>query len=156
MPRKTWVTEMIYSVIPYESVGPIKFGFTQLQTEQAIGPSDFTNKNRYGNIVEYRNNKTLTCIYKKDTLNLTEVNFSSPGDIVTIDQKNIWDINFTEILELSKQSPVYQGFGSVVIFDFGVALTGFFPREDEIKAINVFSKGRWDDLLPSMKRLLSR
>jgi len=45
------------------------------------------------------------------------------------------------------------GFGSVVFPKLGIALTGYLPNDEQIKAVSAFAEGRWDRVLAKGGRL---
>ena len=48
-------------------------------------------------------------------------------------------------------STAVAGHGAILFQKLGVSLTVFQDESDDVRAVTAFSKGQWDDLIPSMK-----
>jgi len=69
-----------------------------------------------------------------------------PACPLTFLEKQVhWDISFIE--ELAQQDELFDLYGFIVSFKFGLSLSGFHDGDESGKAIHVFRKGDWDEFL---------
>lgn len=124
-----------YDLVPYVSVGEIKFGMTKTELMKIFSKEpNFTS-------ISFSKRTTLDWDSIKVRLNkkglVDEVSFIEGYSIIY----NGLDIlnDSKAIKELSKKEKPYSSVGFKVFFEFGIAVTGFSKKKDH-KALSVFSK----------------
>jgi hypothetical protein len=135
-----------YIVKPYESVGDLKFGMTQLEIEHIIGKSnEIIDDKVMGEIRENRNDFVLVYIRKK----LVDIRFSEKHNLNEI---NIFleDINLCNTLNIidtlsnypnSKPSKIFKGY--INFYGLGINFSGIGKtKSKEGKEIRFFAMNR--------------
>ncbi|MFD2909206.1 hypothetical protein ACFSX9_10745 [Flavobacterium ardleyense] len=125
----------VYEIVPYVSVGEIKFGMKKEEVIAVFGKEpDLITKGFLGTI-ELQWESVVVRFNKKGLVN--EVSFL-PNNNVFFNGRDI--LNDPETLKiLSKLEKPYITVGFKVFFNFGIAVTGFSKKIDH-KALTVFSK----------------
>lgn len=125
----------VYDLIPYISVGDIKFGMTKtdlvnvFSKEPDLISVSFSKRTtlEWGTIKVRLNKKGL----------VDEVSFIDDCSVL-YDGMDIFNDPKT-IKELTKREKPYNTVGFKVFFEFGIAITGFSTKKD-YKSLSVFSK----------------
>jgi len=148
---------MIFQITPYQSVGPLDWSMDQAAVERVLGAPDRLSRNRAGNTVEGRKELELTTIFDKDTRLLVEVGFSKLPQTFYFGDLDLIGSNPADVLRslLAQDPTAVEGFGSQVFPALGISLTGFEPENEDVKAATAFARGRWDEMLPKMNRLMA-
>jgi len=73
---------MQFEVVPYISVGPLRRSMLSTQAASIVGAAPSASAKRAGNVVEFRDDAMLSCIYDKNTKGLVEVSFSERKGVV--------------------------------------------------------------------------
>ena len=124
-----------YNLIPYVSVGNIKFGMTKTDLIEVF------NKDPDSTSVSFSKRTTLDWNNIKVRLNkkglVDEVSFIENDTVLYNELDILNDPN--AIKELSKKEKPYNTVGFKVFFEFGIAVTGFSKKKDH-KSLSVFSK----------------
>lgn len=146
---------MEFIVEPYQGVGPLDWKMGPEEVAQILGSASRQSKNRAGNLVEFRNDLMLSCIYDKSSKLLVEAGFSKLENVVFFDGMDLLASAAIAVARFLEQhdSTARQGFGSQVFPLLGISLTGFVPEEAEVKAVTAFARGRWEGPLQSMEKL---
>lgn len=137
---------MQFEIVPYVSVGSLRWGMSSAEVSAIVGPASRTSRNRYKNIVEFREGFSQTCIYDHVTERLVEVTFSELkgtlffGSLDLIESSNLVVIRSL----LRGDASAVAGHDAIVFPNLGIALTGYRPNNEAIKAAGAFAKGRWD------------
>jgi hypothetical protein len=125
----------VYDLIPYISVGDIKFGITKIDLV------DIFSKEPDLISVSFSKRTTLEWGIIKVRLNkkglVDEVSFIDDCSVL-YDGMDIFNDPKT-IKELTKREKPYSTVGFKVFFEFGIAITGFSKKKD-YKSLSVFSK----------------
>jgi hypothetical protein len=131
----------------------LEWGSSSETVGQILGSFEFASKNRHGNRIEYRSDRTLSCIFDKTSGGLLELSCTSGKATLAIDGIEINNKNPAAVVEklIQIDRRVFQGGGSIVFLGLGLSLTGFIPEDGEIQATSAFAGGRWDALIRSMK-----
>jgi hypothetical protein len=133
-----------WEYIPYENVGPIKFGMTKEQVKKILGEPKKTIMTRYKKLEEIRSNTIIT--YTRDTILVDEISCLFDQDIY-FNGINVQDK--TQMLRLLKNfqtSDLYQYYGIIFSLELGLAITGIHDVEQY--SITFFNKETW---LPFLK-----
>lgn len=145
---------MHFEIKPYISIGPLIWTMKPNDVELILGPASRSSKNRFGNIVELREKLGQTCIYDGRSNNLIEVTFSEPN-IIFFEDVDLLGAESKSIIHhlYSFDAIPLSGFGSVIFPNIGIALTGYDSENSDIRAAGAFSRGRWDSVMPKMKKM---
>ena len=137
---------MRYEIYSYSSVGPLTWGMTASEVAAAIGAPSRTSRNRYKNVVEFRDDFSQTCIYDAVTIRLVEVTFSSQKDTLFFGATDLIGSSSLEVVRtlFLRDSGAITGFDSIVYPQLGIALTGHLPNNEAIKSASAFARERWD------------
>lgn len=136
------------NIDPYTSVGPIKFGMSELDVRAALGePASISKDRRDNDVMRYEGIKVTVAPH-----GVTEVALL-PTVPVTLRGIKIFSSSsaFTDLCELDGDPQIVVGF--VVLLNLGIALTGFHDQDESQKAVTVFERGRWDVLRDQMAPL---
>ena len=144
---------MIFNIEPYAAVGPLRFGMTRVDTQQAIGNIDQAADLLEGIVrIHSPSNDLLAQVSADDKL--IEVGFGRRATNVTLGSINFFTQPKADVIKaLCKlDSSAVFGYGSIVFPALGISLTGFQNEDDDDKAITAFAKGVWDDIIPTLKK----
>lgn len=146
---------MILNLTPYSAVGPLIFGMSKVETENAIGDINQTTDLLEGIIrIHSPSNDLLAQVSEDDKL--IEVGFGRRATSVTLGSINFFTQPKAQVIkELCKlDAGAVYGYGSIVFPALGISLTGFQNEDDDDKAITAFAKGVWDDIIPTLKKFI--
>ena len=146
---------MQFEIVPYTSVGPLLWSMLSTQVASLVGAASRVSSNRAGNLVEFRDDATLSCIYDKVTKGLVEVSFSERKGVAFFGELDLVASSNLKIIRALRErdASAMVGFGSVVFPKLGIALTGYLPNDEQIKAVSAFAEGRWNGVLAKMQPL---
>ncbi len=144
---------MKFKIDAYKEVGPLRFGMSKQETEQAIGHVDRAANTPDGIIELYNFSYDVVAQVRKSSDQLIEVGFGHRATEVCINNIYLFEQPGQDVLlELSKiDSNSFVGHGSIVFLNLGISLTGFTDDDNSTRAITAFANGVWDDIIPSMK-----
>lgn len=140
---------MIFELKPYKRIGSIFFGMTPSETESMLGRPDRVSKNRRSEL-EYHY-RFATVRFSADEGKVVEVGFSRDSKVIVCGVQVFTDPSAFDVICEADGAP-YEYMGFIVCLSLGVTLTGFHDNDESQKAITVFAQGRWDHLIPKMKR----
>lgn len=144
---------MKFEIVSYQRVGELRFGTSKCMTAQALGHIDRIVDTADGVIELYNFSSDIVAQLKKASDQLIEIGFGrrskgvSYGDILFFEQPAREVVR--RLCKLDQNALV--GYGVLVFLNLGLSLSGFLEDEDDTKAITVFARGVWDDIVPSMK-----
>ena len=134
------------NIVPYEAVGPVRFGMNLQEIREALGEPELITKDRRGNdVLRYEGmSVTVASAGAVEVGLLPELRV----DIENIDVFNTPSaFNRLCIMDGSPQECL----GFIVFLKLGITLTGFHDRNESQKAVTAFVAGRWDAMRPQMK-----
>jgi len=142
-----------FDIKPYIGVGDLRFGMDRAKVEQLIGTASRQKKGFSGETTEYRRDNGLLTTYDSGTNELVEIGFS----------RNILELQYEDV-EIFVEPPKdvfkklasldgnpYENVGFIVLLKLGITLTGFHDDDINQRAVTVFTRGRWDDLMQDLK-----
>ena len=143
---------MRFEITPYVSVGPLRWDMQQGDVDAQLGIASRTARNRMGHATQYRDELSQTCIFDKSSKNLIEVSFSEKRGLVFVGELDQIAASNKDVIDtlLRMDRNVKIGFASIVFLDLGIALSGYQPNDEEIKAVSIFTRGRWDNISQNM------
>ena len=139
-------TKRQYVVVPFKSVGNLKFGMTQEDVEGIMGkPNETIDDKIMGEVRESRNDFILIYIRKKlvevrfsDKLNLEEIEIVL-GSINLFDCPNVVDT----LLNYPNSKPSKKVKGYINFYGLGINLGGFGKTKlKDSREMRIFAKGR--------------
>lgn len=140
-------------IIPYISVGPIKFGMTADEVVLAIGLPDQVDKNHAGARVDFYG--PINVGYANTPLpTVNHIGGGKQATSASIRNVPLFLSPPEQVLELLREldgSP-YLYLGFVVFLELGITLTGFHDDDEDQLAFSAFPRGAWDHRIPKMKR----
>jgi len=131
---------IIYSIIPFKEVGPLKFGMSRNEVFTILGEFDREIKTFTGGIAEMR--KNIFCLYKKDKLH--EVTFSPGIKLMFDDQLLVKQEGIDYLLATYEYRTNDVGF--TIFPAIGIGFTGFGKSKDA-KVVMAFGKSVLKDYL---------
>lgn len=139
----------MFQIIPYQSVGPIRFGAPSTELTKALGAPRRIDKNRRGE-PDYEYEGFNVRLSDKDQ-RVVEVGFSPSVD-VRLDDVEIFSSPsaFEELIK--KDGSPFEYVGFIILLNLGITLTGFHDNDPSQKAVTAFTKGRWDGLRAKFKQ----
>lgn len=144
---------MDFIISPYDSVGSLKFGMPRLEVEQALGHVDRVMDTPDEIFELYNFSLDLIAQVDKKEDQLIEVGFGSRSKNVSFEGVLFFESAAQDVVRrLCKlDRNAFIGHGALVFLNLGLSLSGFVEDDDGTKAITVFARGVWDDIIPSMK-----
>lgn len=140
------------TIKPYIGVDDLRFGIKPSDVVKIIGSSVDIDKNFFGERTEDREPGILITYSKPDNL-LVEFGFGRR--VLGLKYNNM--ALFKEpperiLMSLIKDdgSP-YERFGFIILLNLGITLTGFHDKDEDQRAVTVFSRGRWDVMKDNLK-----
>ena len=138
----------MFVIVPYQSVGPIRFGMSSAELVQAVGAPTNSRENSSGELSFQYPAFSVRLSAKDQTV--AEAGFSSANDVRLGDVNIFGSITaFEKLAELDGNPLEYLGF--IVLLNLGITMTGFHDDDPSDRAVTVFARGRWDDLRPDLK-----
>jgi hypothetical protein len=138
---------MTWEVVPLRGVGKLTFGMDFNQLTSAIGEPDRRKRTRYGEKLQY-NRLDLSISMVKGRL--AEVGIATSfAEPLTINRVDFFaDDPFAVLAFLERlNGGAVEEDGFVIFVNIGMALSGFHDRDLDQKAVVVFAKGHWDDII---------
>lgn len=138
----------MFTIIPYQSVDPIRFGMSAAELTQAVGQPIKIRKNPSGELNYQYPTFSVRLSAKEQTV--VEVGLSSKTD-VHFDDVDIFrsPTAFEDLIK--KDGSPFEFVGFIILLKLGITLTGFHDNDPSQKAVGAFIKGRWDHLRPQFK-----
>lgn len=136
-------------IIPYQSVGPIRFGMTASELIQVVGEPIRIRKNHLGQ-PDY---KYLTFSVRLSVEDQTVVEVGLiPKAAVRLDDVDVFG-SPTAFEDLIRKdgNPMESSGGFIVLLNLGITMTGFHDNDPSQKAVTAFVKGYWNDLRSELK-----
>lgn len=133
------------NIVPYKSVGTVEFGMTPEQVRQEMGVPLKTGKNILGEV------KVLYTFFNVEFSGEAVVEVTlGPSEEVTVNGRVIRTSaeGREDLLSLSNLS--YQGNGTLVLVDIGIAIPEGF---DSPYPLTAFARGRMDSVLSTYRKL---
>lgn len=142
---------MRFELEPYNGIGPLRFQMAQDEVESLLGPPARRMKDRDGEIeLMY---PTLSARFDPNSRSLVEVSFL-PGSELIVDGIYIFEDRSGFATLAFRDGDPRERVGFVLLYRFGVAMTGFHDNDESQLAVTAFCSGRWDSLRSSTKPLL--
>lgn len=139
MSALSWFPTLVVS--PYVSVGPIRFGMTAKEVEQAAGEPLVVTANRFGE-TDYRY-FALSIRMSAPEMRVVEVGICYPRE-VQIDGIDVLR-SANALRELRKLDGMpFKCAGFVILPNLGFALRAFYASNTVERVLTVFANGRWD------------
>ncbi|NQE49758.1 hypothetical protein [Herbaspirillum rubrisubalbicans] len=142
-----------FDIQPYSGVGDLRFGMNHVMVEELLGTATTKEEGFSGETTEYRRDNGLLTTYGLNKDELVEVGFSRNILELEFDGSRIFTDPPKEVLRklVNLDGNPYESVGFIVLLNLGVTLTGFHDDDIYQRAVTVFARGRWDDLLQKLK-----
>ena len=140
-------------LIPYQSVNGLLLGDPAGRANELFGNPVVERKDRHGELImQYED---LVLVFNRETLLLQEC--TVPYGVPTqINGRNLdWSLSGLKALCIEDGDPL-EYYGSVVLFNLGIALSGVEEDAESDRTVGLFSKDAWSDLMPKMKPFLDQ
>lgn len=142
----------MFNVVPYESVGPLRFGMSQDETVSILGKPQRISKNYFGESEhEYG---AFALRFSKLNQTLVEVG-CAPAQPVGVNGLNVFSspTAFADLVQMDGEP--FEDLGFILLMNLGITLTGFHDNDSSQKAATAFDKGRWDNRRSKFKPYVS-
>ncbi len=139
---------MTFILKPYVEVGPIKFGMSESDLISIIGPPIKILTNRRGEPDYLYSDFSIR--FSSDERKIVEVGFLPTADFY-VDGIDVFRDTTAFYRLVQSDGYPYEYVGFIVLFRFGLTLTGFHDNDKSQKAATAFEKGRWEHLKPKLK-----
>jgi hypothetical protein len=144
---------MDWEIIPFEGLGPIKFGMPKSEVHKILGEPKRVRNNGGGSFREIYAADLPIVTFENDKVSEIEAFYDMSearlGDITIFSGDGIGNLARLEVLNGGAREHV----GTILFENLGLA-TGRLD-EDVVEAHNLslFMKGAWDDRLPDFKKI---
>jgi hypothetical protein len=139
----------MFEIIPYRSIGPIRFGMSADELTAAVGKPVNVSKSRLGE-TEYKYPGFRVALSAKDG-RVVEVGVVPDTELV-LDGIKIFSAPDSFDTLVRKDGDPYEYLGFIIFPNLGITMTGFHDKDESQKAVTVFAKGRWDGLKSKLKK----
>ena len=139
----------MFVIIPYQSVGPIRFGMSANELTQAVGEPIRIRKNHLGE-PNYKYPTFSVRLSVKDQT-VVEVGLIPKAAVRLGDVDIFGSPTAFEDLIKTDGNPMESPGGFIVLLNLGITMTGFHDSDPSQKAVTAFVKGHWDDLRSELK-----
>ena len=132
----------MFTIVSYTSAGPIRFGMSQDELKDVIGPPIRMGKNFIGN---------ATWTYRDFDVQLSAVDDIviqagfTPQVGVDLDGIDIFRLPSAFEDLIKKDGQPFESNGFIILLRLGITLTGFHDNDPSQKAVTAFARGVWDD-----------
>ena len=140
-----------WEIIPYVSIGQIKFGMAEPEMIQVLGKPKL-KRDAQGDEKEVRFffEPRVTVVVGQGTLGVVEVGVVPSVPIICAGIDVFGDPDaFRKLVGLDGAPREFVGF--IVLLKLGITLTGFHDKDPSQLAATAFASGRWDALWPKAK-----
>lgn len=142
---------MRFDLNPHHGVAPLTFHMPQSEVEAILGAPFRRRTNRVGESeLVY---PTLTARFDRDSCGLVEISFL-PGSQLFVDGLDVFGDQSAFNALVSRDGDPREDVGFVVLFRFGIAMTGFHDHDTSQLAVTAFCPPRWESSRDSMKPFL--
>ena len=137
---------MILDIIPYQSVGPVRFGMSAQEVQDLLGKPELASTSRYGSDLLRYGDMLVTL----DAGGVVEIGLVPPCQ-VTIAGIDIFGTPpaFNRLCLIDGAPQEYLGF--IVFLRLGITLTGLHDGDKSQTAVTAFTSGRWAPMQPKLK-----
>ena len=129
-------------IVPYECVGPVKFGMTIGEVAAVLGEPEQVSTNCLKERDEHRGEMGIR--FSAEEGKVVEVGLSRRVEVTLMGIDVFNDPNAFDRLVAVDGKP-FESVGFVVLMKLGITLTGLHDQDESQKAVTAFSRGRWDD-----------
>ena len=132
----------MFRIIPYESVGLIRFGASAEDVKRALGEPVRVRDRPNEMTIQY---DRLQVTISTQNEAVVEIGMSSRVD-ARLDDVEIFNSPgaFEKLTEQDGSPFEYLGF--IILLKLGITLTGFHDDDPAQRAVTAFARGRWDHL----------
>ena len=135
-------------IVPYECVGPVKFGMTIGEVAAVLGEPERVSTNRSKERDECRGELGI-CFSAEDS-KVVEVSLSPRVDVTLMGIDVFNDPSAFDRLVAVDGKPL-ETLGFVILMKLGITLTGFHDQDESQKAVTAFARGRWDHVREELR-----
>lgn len=145
-----------YIITPYVGVGELKFGMVRSDIYRILGLPIRSKKSRFSNeVTDFWNDNGLQLIFGGEAEQLLEISLYPNLQEVEVNNIKVFSEPGRQVYnDLCRgDGEPMETVGVVILFSYGVAITGFLNADDDQKSITAFSAGRWNKDDKSLKKL---
>lgn len=141
-----------FEIYPLTGAGRLKFGMTPELVEHELGKPKRTTENYDKERVDIYSFMALG--YLVETHALYHIGFGRRMTAVTYQGINLFQDDPDKVIDqlMHYDNAPYLDMGSIVFLKLGLTLSAFHDGSIEDKAITLFDKRPWNDLVGEMKR----
>lgn len=142
-----------FYIQPYIGVGALHFGMEKSEVESLVGPPIISDTGFLGEATEYRRGNELLTTYDQKNHTLVEIGIGRRIVELEYEGMEIFTMPPLEVLRklIELDGSPFECVGFIVLLELGMTLTGFHDGDIDQKAVTVFERGRWSDLIPDLK-----
>ncbi|WP_333682215.1 hypothetical protein [Dyella sp.] len=142
---------MMFEIVPYISVGPIRFGMSPKEVDAILGKPKVVTRSRYSRELVHYYGNAVRVSFTVDGNKVVEVGLRDEVD-VSIEGIALFPFSSNRYMDALKlDGSPYETVGFVVLVNLGVTLGGFHDNDESQRAITAFAKGRWDKSMSDLK-----
>lgn len=140
--------ETEFKIVPYRSVGAIRFGFSLSEVNEETGAPISVTRNNEGEL-DYQYDEFSIRLSAKDE-KVVEVGLVPPA-VVRLDGIEIFRSPSAFEQLIARDGAPYEFYGFIVLLNLGITLTGFHDDDESQIAVTAFERGRWDELRSELR-----
>jgi hypothetical protein len=138
------------NAVPYRSIDGLCFGATQEDAENIFGSGLFSKQNRDGELEVHFDDKVLR--FSASDGRFRECTIPRGVELLLDGVPVDW--SSSSLVELCRMDGApFEYFGTIVLFNLGIAVTGLAQEEESDRSLTFFRRGDWDELRSDMKPL---
>jgi hypothetical protein len=148
------LTTMKFEIVPFVSVGKLKFGMTVEEVMDILGMPSHVNENDEGERVEFRSiNYDILVTYDKKTRTAVEFGFGKTIKYLSFIRQNIFLLPTLEVLNIlaKEDGSPYEALGIINFLNLGITVSGFHDNDDSQKAVTVSKENRLINIFDRVK-----
>ena len=118
------------------------------EVRTAVGPPKREGKSRGEYEMVYGDDGFLALFFEPKEQKVAEIGFAPSEDLTLLfEGTDLFRDPTAFDSVLSRHGKALDAMGSIVFSDLGLSFSGFHDQDEEHKAVTVFSRGRWDEVL---------
>jgi hypothetical protein len=138
----------MYKLLSYHSINELCFGDSPERSKEIFGDCLFQKRSREGNLeIHFRD---FIIHFKSENHHFNECTFHNGVELKIGNQTIDWSTKGLLSLCEADGSPM-EYHGSIILFSYGISITGLEEDAESDRTITFFAKGEWDELKDEMK-----
>ncbi len=145
-----------YIVKPYVGIGDVQFGMARSDIHRILGLPSRSKKSRFSDeVTDFWCDNGLQLVFSSDSGQLLEISLYPNLQETEINGIKVFNEPGRQVYNnlCKADGDPRETVGVVILFSYGVAITGFLNADDDQKSITAFNAGRWNKDDKSLKKL---